>query len=382
MNSPVPDTVQVRSCPRIRIVHGKRTSAKKELYGVKNSNASAVFPLKDLTVLDEVRKVFYETTGLGLSFHYPGEGGYDFYPQNERNRYCELIQSTSEGLERCLTSDRDGLCEAKQTGEYCMYTCHAGLVNAVIPLLFKGRDLGAIFTGQIFTKEPTRDDFLAIYESLKPLGLQENVFFDEISQVKVFARDKFLLAIRLVNFMANHILSVEDEMFLQSEVYRREQEILRYENEQMRLKNDLQQLSILVLRDKVGFRSEAGSTSLQNRQKQAVVYRAQEFIRKNYSLPITLSDVAGAVYLSPNYFSTIFKEITGLNFCKYLNSIRIQEGKRLLRETDLPIKEIVQMVGFMDYNYFNRVFRQSVNFPPAAYREMFGRKDFPGLTGE
>lgn len=342
---------------------------------MRNLVLSTIFPLKDLTVLDEVRRVFHETTGLALSFHYPGENNYDFYPKNEKNRYCQAIQSTPEGLTRCLQSDQDALCTARKTGEYCIYTCHAGLVNVVIPLMYKGREIGAIFTGQIFTRAQSKEDFQAIYKELKPLGLQRETIFDEFFQVKVFEQDKLLLGIKLINFMSNYIISVEDEMYLQSEVYRKEQEILIYENEQMRLKNDLQNLSILVLKDKMDFRSETPGSNPQNQQKQAIVSRAQEFIRKNFKEGLTLSDVAGAVYLSPNYFSTIFKEITGQNFSSYLNSIRIQEGKKLLRETQLPIKKIVQMVGFEDYNYFNRVFKSSVNLPPATYREMFGRKD-------
>jgi two-component system, response regulator YesN len=78
--------------------------------------------------------------------------------------------------------------------------------------------------------------------------------------------------------------------------------------------------------------------------------------------------VARAVYLSPNYFSTIFKEMTGEGFSDYLNDIRIQQGKRMLQETELPIKIIVSKVGFKDYNYFNRTFKRIVGIPPAEYR--------------
>jgi len=330
-------------------------------------------PLKDLVILDEVRRLFYQTTGLVLSFHYSDEDRYDFYPQNEKNRYCELIQSTPDGLARCLKSDNDALRMANASGEYCMYTCHAGLFNVVIPLKFKGRELGAIFTGQIFSRDMKSDELAAIVERLEPLGLDADTLMREMARVKVFGEDKLRIAITLINFMANYILSIEDEMFLRNEVHRKEQEILRYENERMRLKNDLQQLSILVLRDRVETGAEPAAAFEPNHQKIAIVKRAQEFIRKNHSLTITLSDVANAVYLSPNYFSTVFKEISGVNFSTYLNSVRIEEGKRLLIETAVPIKQIVQMVGFRDYNYFNRVFTASVNIPPAEFRHAYAR---------
>ena len=138
----------------------------------------------------------------------------------------------------------------------------------------------------------------------------------------------------------------------------------------MRLKNDLQQLSILVLKDKVVTTTDSNSMLEANIQKSTIVKRAQEFIRKNFNLQLTLSDVANAVYLSPNYFSTIFKEISGENFSTYLNSIRIEKAKRLLVETAIPIKQIVPMTGFKDYNYFNRVFKNMVKTPPATFRQI------------
>ena len=47
------------------------------------SNQS-ISPLKDLKVLDNVRRLFYETTNLGLSFYYPCSNTYDFYPSTEK----------------------------------------------------------------------------------------------------------------------------------------------------------------------------------------------------------------------------------------------------------------------------------------------------------
>ncbi len=334
---------------------------------MKDGGDALTYPLKDLTILDEIREIFYKTTGLAVSFHYPGTDEYDFYPLNEKNSYCRTIQSTKQGLTRCLKSDRDALRQARETGKSCIYTCHAGLTNAVLPLVFRGRYIGAIFTGQIFTEKQAAEDFLRLYERLRSLNLDREALITCIRDVKVLDREQLLLGINLLNVMANYILSVEDELSLKEELHRKEEEILKYEN-------DLQQLSINVLRDRVGSRGTEPSITngaVRPEQQQTLVIRAQEFIQKNYSKNLSLSEVAKAVYLSPNYFSSLFKERTGLNFTRYLNNVRIQEGKRLLRESDMPIKQIYRQVGFRDYNYFNRVFRKSVGIPPGTYRETF-----------
>ena len=109
------------------------------------------------------------------------------------------------------------------------------------------------------------------------------------------------------------------------------------------------------------------SGDLKNNHK---ISSAQLFIKSNYSRNIKLDDVAAAVYLSPNYFSSLFKKITGYTFSNYLIKKRIESAKELLGETNIPIKKIVYHVGFEDYNYFNRTFRKIEGVPPAQFRKL------------
>ena len=87
---------------------------------------------------------------------------------------------------------------------------------------------------------------------------------------------------------------------------------------------------------------------------------------------IRLDDVATAVFLSPNYFSSLFKKITGYTFSNYLMKLRVQAARDLLQQTSIPIKEIVYQVGFEDYNYFNRTFKKLQGIPPARFRQVNG----------
>ncbi len=332
------------------------------------SRATDRFLLKNMSVLKEIREIFYRTTGLVLSFHYPDKDDYDFYPTSEKNSFCRLIQSKEKGLKCCLNSDCAAMRKAYQSGEFCIYTCHAGLTNAVVPLVYKGQKIGAIFTGQIITEKQDEKSFETVYNKIAHLGFDKESVEKEFYRIKLFDKDNFLLGIRLLNFMANHIISVENEFHLLAELHQKE-------NEKMRLKNNLQKLSILTLKDRVDFRTDYLDLKADSRQKEMTIQRAQEFIELNFSKTLALSDVAAAVYLSPNYFSSLFKEVTGYNFSSYLNRVRIEEAKKQLRENLLPIKQILEQVGFKDYNYFNRVFKKIVGVPPASYRDMFGTAD-------
>ena len=91
-------------------------------------------------------------------------------------------------------------------------------------------------------------------------------------------------------------------------------------------------------------------------------------IATHYQEPLSLSDAAALVNLSPSYFSALFTKVMGVNFRDYLNRVRIDEAKRLLRATDYPISQIAISVGFSDQSYFSKVFKRETMLSPNQYR--------------
>jgi len=87
---------------------------------------------------------------------------------------------------------------------------------------------------------------------------------------------------------------------------------------------------------------------------------------------ITLEDVAAYVYLSPSYFSKIFKEEMDVNFNAYLNYVRIEMSKKLLLDPSISMVEVSNLVGFEDQSYFSKVFKKMTGISPKKYRENRG----------
>jgi len=104
-----------------------------------------------------------------------------------------------------------------------------------------------------------------------------------------------------------------------------------------------------------------------------VVDIAKEYIKNNYSKPLSLDEVSYYVNISPYYFSKIFKEGTGENFIEYLTNIRMEKAKELLSNNDYSMKEICMMVGYSDPNYFSRSFKKNVGVTPTEYKELENR---------
>ncbi|MDR3645402.1 MAG: PocR ligand-binding domain-containing protein [Clostridia bacterium] len=104
-----------------------------------------------------------------------------------------------------------------------------------------------------------------------------------------------------------------------------------------------------------------------------VIYKTVDFVRRNYMNKITLEDVANFVYLSPSYFSKVFKDEMKSNFNAYLNSVRIEQSKKLLLSDAVKLVDVAGMVGFEDQSYFSKVFKKLAGVTPKRYREARGK---------
>lgn len=103
-----------------------------------------------------------------------------------------------------------------------------------------------------------------------------------------------------------------------------------------------------------------------------VIYKAIEYIKRNYMNKVTLEEVASQVYLSPAYFSKIFKEEMNQTFNSYLNKVKINMSKKLLLDDSFTLVEISNCVGYEDQSYFSKVFKKIVGVSPGKYRKTRG----------
>ncbi|AFC30819.1 AraC family transcriptional regulator [Paenibacillus mucilaginosus 3016] len=86
--------------------------------------------------------------------------------------------------------------------------------------------------------------------------------------------------------------------------------------------------------------------------------------------PMTLGQIAGRFFLSPSYVSRLLKKYTGHSFPEYLNTLRIRESQRLLRETGLKMIEIAEQVGYLNITHFNKNFKLITGMSPLQYKKM------------
>lgn len=101
-----------------------------------------------------------------------------------------------------------------------------------------------------------------------------------------------------------------------------------------------------------------------------IVAEAKRYIEDNFDKQIKLKDIADSVHLSEIYFHNIFTESIGISPHQYLINCRIENAKKLLWNTNIPICEVAEKAGLGCQQYLNKVFKRETNMTPAAYRKL------------
>ncbi|WP_353893503.1 AraC family transcriptional regulator [Proteinivorax hydrogeniformans] len=108
------------------------------------------------------------------------------------------------------------------------------------------------------------------------------------------------------------------------------------------------------------------STTSENKKK--FIEESLDYIDEHFKEKLTLEMVASHVFMSPKYFSQVFKKEMEVTFTEYIIQVRVKYACKLLETTNYPIYRISSECGFSDPSYFNRVFCAQKDMTPNAYR--------------
>lgn len=99
------------------------------------------------------------------------------------------------------------------------------------------------------------------------------------------------------------------------------------------------------------------------------VRRAVEYIQRNYSNPIKVTDIAEYVCINRSYLYTLFSESMGMSPQQFLSTFRLTKATEYLQLTSLPIETIALSCGYTDPMIFAKAFKQLKGISPSAYRK-------------
>ena len=265
--------------------------------------------------LSELLRDYHTVTGLRVGVYNTEFEEISACPQRH-SRFCQKIRSVPQGLSLCRTCDRAAFLHAKEKG-ISIYHCHAGLAEAVAPILGQGETVGYVMIGQMRTEQHGNRELTALIQVLDSLGISVSdpqKEFDALPLVEETSLPAFA-----------HILQAC--------------------------------ASYLWLHRVVEV------------QYSDLPARFSRYVAENLSQPLLLADISAALGVGKTTLCTAVRRSFGMSAGAWIRRSRIDRAKELLRQSNLSISAIAAQVGIADYNYFSKVFQGEAGVTPSAYRK-------------
>ncbi len=101
----------------------------------------------------------------------------------------------------------------------------------------------------------------------------------------------------------------------------------------------------------------------------ALVNSINDYLEQNIYYPLTLQAICDHFNLSKSYLCRIYKDYTSHGIMKYFTGLKIKEAKKLLRQDELNISQIADMLGYSGIHNFTRSFKSETGFSPSEYKK-------------
>lgn len=133
---------------------------------------------------------------------------------------------------------------------------------------------------------------------------------------------------------------------------------------QARVRSSMLQLLILLCREY----SHPRSAPITEDQAFQSVIGAITYMKDNLRQKLTVEEIAQHAGFSKFYFLRLFKRVTGCTVVQYINLLRCETAKELLRDRSYSVKEAALACGFDNLSYFSSVFKKHTGHLPGAYK--------------
>ncbi|MRY42783.1 MULTISPECIES: PocR ligand-binding domain-containing protein [Bacteria] len=273
--------------------------------------------LFNMSELNELLISFYTLTKLRIAIFDEDFHELLAYP-SRLSTYCQIIRARDETNEKCKACDYNAYQACKSSNSLYVYTCHAGLTEAIAPIKSESRVIGYIMFGQVFCSDENTISWKEIYEKFKDYSIDiealHKAYLNKAKiEPKVIKSSAQMLEICANYLYSSHKLKQEDN---------------------------------------------------------SLVVQIDNYIIEHMHEPITVPDLCEHFKIRKTTFYKISSDFFGMGLAEYIRQVKIQRAKQYLTDTNLPICEIADLVGISDYNYFTKVFKREVKYTPTEFRKI------------
>lgn len=269
----------------------------------------------DIEQLESLMKSFYTLSGIRFVLFDTDFHEVISYPK-ENCGFCKLMKGCPKTRRKCNYADRRSFEKCEKTNDLVLYKCHAGLVEAVMPLHENEKIIGYLMFGQI-TDNPDKTDLfnkIAIWN--ETYGIDNAELKSGIDNITYKTDVEIKAAAKIMEACTSFIVYKE-----------------------------------LIIPD-----------------NNKILESVKSYIENHLSESIEIEQLCNKFDVGRTKLYEIFRKEQKMGISKYILRRRLHKAKKLLKTTELSIAEIANNVGFSDYNYFSRIYKKQYGKSPKYYR--------------
>ena len=325
-----------------------------------NSYQCLLFVTNDNLVVNYI-EIFIHNHGLGLAFNKDKLGVIAIVKNSDMTKKTYLLQTLLDNIEKLLAVnisiyigklvlERN---EIKSSYDECIDMSINHFIYSNRAIVHNEEKMCSL---QYNTREKLIDDMLAYMALGNMLGIRESMQSYGCMLASKKKREDYI-KLDYAGMLANIIHSLFSKnkvnmTFDLNEMIHR----IHYSKTLLELNEEMVSMFIAFSRE-------------QNNDSEYIVNKVIEYISENYRDAIKLNTIAKACHYSTPYLGKLFKKTRDMSFNSYLDKVRIDKGKDLLKEGN-KVSVVTKMVGYNNPDYFADKFKSHVGMTPIEYRNL------------
>lgn len=201
---------------------------------------------------------------------------------------------------------------------------------------------------------------------------QHKEYIDSVSQIIQHFKQKRFAPSAVANAITRctiGIINIVKQMDGNEDELEQLPHMFNWQKKNARL-HDIQQLFESFVQESAQYIAERRGS-----QGKGSIEKIKKYIDTHYTENINLKSIASKFYMNSVYLGQLFRKTYGVYFNEYLLTIRVEEAKKMLRQTDMRMYEIAEKVGFQNADYFVTQFEKIEKLTPTDYRnKLIGKK--------
>ena len=269
--------------------------------------------------LNKLLQSFYTVSQIRITVFDDKFNEITAYPPNVPG-FCACIRQYAEGLNSCRTSDREACLTVKYRRSPYIFQCPAGLMEAIYPIEMNHIIIGYMFLGNLAAYEDENEGWQIVKEKCKKYShLNLSYLETEYKKLHYFSRDYMEASAQIMETIASYLCT-------------RRMASLKYDT--LAVQIDL-------------------------------------YITDHLSEEISIETICDHFHISRTNLYQIADEVYGVGIATHIRNARIENAKKLLIDTDLPVRSVSIECGVKDYNYFSKMFKKCTGYTPREYKKFY-----------